>query len=263
MSTLSEEQLAAVLRRAVADPVDVPDRAAAVRRRAGRHRRRRVAGGTAVLAAALAVAAPALLTVGRNGGSSGHGNPQVAGTAPAGVARVIPAGLRRPLALPVLRPGEACPVSPSRRFPAGGGFSDPFTAVGAGPVYLAGGSSISFEYPPAKGSAFAGSAWSGQKALWVVDASYTGPVLLRGAQLDGNHKLRFEHSLDAIGHTGFYDTKPYPEVAYPGTTTAAGSGPIRTYPSAVGLQAPGCYAIQADGTSFSALIVFTAQLTRR
>lgn len=263
MSTLTEEQLTEVLHRAVPDPVEVADRAGAVRRRAGRYRRRRALGGTAVLALVAAVATPAVLSTTRNTGAAGTtaSTPTVR-TSPARTTGTVAATLRRPLALPALRAGQACPVSRSRRFPAGGGFSDPFTAVGAGPVYLAGGSTVRLDYPAPANSSYANSSWSGQKVIWVVDPSYTGALLLRGGQLDGTHQLRFDHYLGAIGHSdnALDDTRPYADLAYPAAASTAGSRPgIRTYPSAVRLQAPGCYAIQVDGTTFSARIVFTAR----
>lgn len=269
MSTLSEQELAAVLHGAVGEPVDAPGRAAVVRRRARRMRWRRIAM-TSVVLVAVTVAMPAVLSLRpsaspRTADSGGtpttmpSGSPQsgVCSTATGCPVSTIPSELRRRLALPVLRAGAACPVSASRRFPAGGGFSGSFEGVGEGPVYLTGGPIVSFDYPPTKDSGYAGSDWGGQKVIWAVDPNYSGPLLLRGAQIDGRKQLRFDHYLGAIGYAGDAgDGKPYVELAYP-----EGGPGLRTYPSAVRLQGPGCYVIQVDGIGFTSKIVFRARVT--
>lgn len=268
MSVLSEHELSAALHRAVPEPIDTPGRAGQVRRRARRLRWRRLAMTSTVLLA-LGLALPTLRASWPSGSPGAAtnvgarttfapGSPQSRNCPRRGCpADTIPAELRRPLTLPVLPAGARCPLSAARRFAPGGGFSKSFTAVGEGPVYLTGGPLVSFDYPPARDSAYAGSGWGGQKVIWAVDATYTGPLLLRGGQIDGGNQLRFDHYLGAVGYVGGAgDGKPYPELAYPQAPPG-----LRTYPSAVRMQAPGCYAIQVDGTTFSSTIVFKAQLT--
>jgi hypothetical protein len=171
-------------------------------------------------------------------------------------AEKVVAPLRRPLHLPKLTAGEACPVSTTRELPQGGGFTGPITATGPGPVYMANPSTISFDYPPTGDSSYQGSNWGGQKVIWAIDSSYLGPLLLRGARLDGPQELRFDHYLDAYGAGD--GNGAFPELAYPAQEVKS----LRTPPSAVRMQAAGCYAIQVDGTSFSEIIVFRAELTR-
>jgi hypothetical protein len=165
----------------------------------------------------------------------------------------VPGSLRRPLHLPTLASGGECPASDphsiSKQF---GG------ALGRGPVYpiipftkgVPG--DLAFEYPPSKLSIFAGSDWGGQKVLWVIRRTYTGPVLIRGRQLDGPHALGFD------GESRAYSELQIP----PGTGAEEGNpGGWGGTTSEVRLKAPGCYAFQIDGTTFSSVVVFRAILS--
>jgi hypothetical protein len=91
--------------------------------------------------------------------------------------------------------------------------------------------------------------------IWSIDAGYTGPLLLRGARIDGEGGLRFDHYLNALGTQG--GGTAYPELAYP---ALEGVSVVRTHPSALRMRVPGCYAVQVDGTTFSEIIVFRAEL---
>jgi hypothetical protein len=161
------------------------------------------------------------------------------------------AKLHRPLHMPAVAPGAPCPVSGVGRanfakYGVGKG-------IGPGPAYPIGfeqpGSVLHFAYPPDPATEFAGSVWSGQKVLWFVFPSYRGPLLIRGRRLDAPDVLRFERGkvpstemrIPAVGRGG------YPQ----------GQGQ-RDRASYTRLRAPGCYAYQIDGTSFSRVIVFTA-----
>jgi hypothetical protein len=73
---------------------------------------------------------------------------------------------------------------------------------------------------------------------------YRGPVLIRGGRLDQAGRLRFD-----------WGNVPPLELRIP--KVASGD---RGRPSFTRLRAPGCYAYQIDGTSFSRVIVFQAVL---
>jgi hypothetical protein len=100
---------------------------------------------------------------------------------------------------------------------------------------------------------FNSQSWAGQKVLWLVLPSYRGPVLIRGARLDGNSTVRFQSG-----------NVPPRQLAIPtstrggqptGMTPPAGT---RYVPSYTRLRGPGCYAYQIDGITFSRVIVFRA-----
>jgi hypothetical protein len=154
------------------------------------------------------------------------------------------AKLRRPLHIPHIAPGSPCPVTPARHVSTMFG-----PAQGPGPVYPVGSfPTLTFIYPPQPDQVWYGSKWSGQKVLWIARPSYRGPILIRGRQLDGSHGLRFEGGPD-----------PARELRY---AAGVGSGfrGWRAMPSYTRLRAPGCYAWQVDGTTFSKVIVFHAVL---
>jgi hypothetical protein len=93
--------------------------------------------------------------------------------------------------------------------------------------------------------------WAGQKVLWFVRPSYRGPMLIRGARIDGPGRVRFERgnvpplSLRISRHV----------LAQPGSVVPDGS---RYLPSYTRVKGSGCYAYQIDGTSFSRVVVFRA-----
>jgi hypothetical protein len=149
--------------------------------------------------------------------------------------------------------GAHCPVSTARRTAT---FVGPL--AGSGPVYpvLPSDGELNFIYPPppAGQSGFAGSEWGGQKVLWVAAPRYTGPVLIRGRQLDGPH---------AVGFGG--DRVPADEMQLLAAGAVSPGEPSgwREWPSYTRLRAGGCYAYQVDGANFSTVIVVHATPTPR
>jgi hypothetical protein len=151
--------------------------------------------------------------------------------------------LRRPMNLPSVAPGAACPVS---------GLDETFDfgkygvakGVGPGPAWPVGlaqpGSVLKFEYPPSKNSAFYGSEWSGNKVLWFVSPAVVSPVLIRGRRLDAHDVLRFEWGTVRATELHLEGERP-------------------DHPSFTRLRAAGCYAYQIDGSSFTYTVVFRAE----
>jgi hypothetical protein len=150
--------------------------------------------------------------------------------------------LHRPLHIPRIEPGAACPLSA----PTSVDLGQEGTRLlrGRGPAYptLKPDGTLDFIYPPLQTQEFYGSEWSGQKVLWWVSGRYHGPVLIRGRQLDGPNLLRFDRG----------DPLPPSEIRIP-----PGKG-VRNRASYTRLRAAGCYAYQIDGTTFSRIIVFEA-----
>jgi hypothetical protein len=148
----------------------------------------------------------------------------------------------RPMRLPTLSPGSACPVT---------SISNAHLAIGSprgGPIFYLGG-------PNPKG----GFPWN--KTIYALIGA-RGPVLLRGARLDGSGTLKFDGepaNLSEAGETlssaGGVTRTFYRSVLSPGATQPDGSTAdvFYLYPSS-----PGCYALQADGNNFEAIVVFIA-----
>jgi hypothetical protein len=150
--------------------------------------------------------------------------------------------LQRPMKVPSVADGAACPTSAANGSLSRIGFTG--IAWGPGPAYpvLAPDRPVlRYLDPIPPQSLIFGSAWFGNKVLWAVDrASYRGPILIRGRQLDGPNKVRFGPA-----------SVPAPELRLRPTGTG--------YPSFTRVRAPGCYAYQVDGLGFSYTIVFEAR----
>jgi hypothetical protein len=154
--------------------------------------------------------------------------------------------LYRPLEIPRLAQGSTCPVSavassvPWERFGIASG-------LGRGPAYpVLGGDTLELRAP----ESFESRRWGGQKVFWFVLPRYRGPVLIRGRQLDGPYRVRFQNG----------DVPPAELRIAPGQSVYWSGQPDRSRgaPSYTRLRAPGCYGYQIDGTSFSRVIVFRA-----
>jgi hypothetical protein len=144
--------------------------------------------------------------------------------------------LRRPLKLPRVAPEAACPRSSST--PTAARVTWP---LGPGPVYPGLGS------PDGVASLkddLVQKGWFLHKTLWAISPRYRGPVLIRGARVDGSGALRFN----------FRRTRELKLHKLPRNAERR----WRYVPSHTDLRGPGCYAFQVDGSSFSLVIGFEA-----
>lgn len=158
--------------------------------------------------------------------------------------------LRRPLDLPRLDPGAACPVSgvdATVDWQAANIFGG--SGIGPGPVYPGLGWEPFLNAPADTGY---GGPWHGQKVFWYVLPAYDGPVLIRGRRLDGPEWMRFDEGRLPAAKLRIE----------PGETVSWDGQPVgsRGRPSAVRVRASGCYGVQVDGTSFSRTVVFEVRL---
>jgi hypothetical protein len=102
-------------------------------------------------------------------------------------------------------------------------------------------------------------AWGTASVAWVISLDYGGPVLVRGRQLDGHNPLRFNGGLAQPGSRSDPSKAPLlTELALTPTYGLDGI-PWSEQIAYTRVRAPGCYAYQIDGLSFSAAIVFRAE----
>lgn len=160
---------------------------------------------------------------------------------------------QRPLRVPHLTPGAACPVTPTQP-----GISPDFgDAVGNSPVYVIGMTRGIFSYGPAMAFGDPTNPWGGGKVIWQIKPEYQGLVLIRGQQVDGTHALRFNGGMD-FTPTNALGTEPLlKELHLKGGNATPPSWP--TWDTYTRVQASGCYAYQVDGATFTYVIVFQAQ----
>jgi hypothetical protein len=173
------------------------------------------------------------------GCSSGPNTAAVSASPPAGVVSPL---LARPLHLPRISSGAVCPTSP---------ISSVHTSISTprgGPPFFLGGPD------PQGGFAF-------NKFVYALIGA-SGPVLLRGARIDGKGTLLFADQPADLRDVGDVVTQPggetrafYTAVLDPGAVQGNGSiaGTFYLYPATAG-----CYAVQADGNGFEEIVILPA-----
>ncbi len=162
--------------------------------------------------------------------------------------------LARPLKLQAVPAGAACPATPGRAFTGGVG-----PGLGSGPAYAVGPGSGAGElrYLPPITFGMRGRGWGGQRVAWYVEPEYQGPVVIRGHQLDGPNAVGFMGGLDE--QTGTTDLSSAPILRQLRVVADSSYGaPWTGWVTYTRVRAPGCYAYQVDGLSFSEVIVFRA-----
>lgn len=150
----------------------------------------------------------------------------------------IPAVLKRPLHFPVLRRGQACPATAGSLVstPAFEGF-----ALGQGPVRPL--IAMSGDLRAGVTDMARASPWFAFKTDWFSVPSYQGPFVVRATQLGGSGQV-------AMGET----PNVGPLIMPPGPSVNDDKG-WRNAPGDTWVRAPGCYAWQVDGLTFSEVIV--------
>jgi hypothetical protein len=160
--------------------------------------------------------------------------------------------LRRPVRLPTLERGAACPKTagtPSAQLTPdlccialGVG---PIRPILAGPIVYHPGASRGphsivhyVNQPKTK--------WHAIKTLWMAPIDYKDNVLVRGDQIDGPHQVRFGP---------WKPRRTELHLRMPGGPL---SGGWQHWTSAIRLWAPGCYALQMDAPGFTHRIIFEA-----
>lgn len=153
----------------------------------------------------------------------------------------------QPLHLPKLAPGAACPVTASRQHIT----PDHQYATGTGPVYLVGEALTNPIIFLDASSSDPGSSWRISKVFWEISASYTGPALIRGAQINGTHLIGFNGGL-VQSRGNAQGTEP---ILHELRLLGDAQREWKTYLTFVRIQHAGCYALQIDGYGFSEDII--------
>ena len=161
---------------------------------------------------------------------------------PGGAESAFVALGRIPLKLPRLERGQSCPLSKlSQPGPHLG------MGLGGGPVYLFNGETVR------------SNPHHSNKVVWAADPSYSGPIRIRGGQIDGIGQLLFDSfdnrwrgaPVKTVDGSGLV-----PEMDLLESHSAFPNVPAswRMWPSGTYVPTPGCYAWQVDGLGFTELI---------
>jgi hypothetical protein len=167
---------------------------------------------------------------------------------------------QRPLSLPVLRPGDRCPMTKGSRESVPRApyiFCSGCFWFGEGPVYLA----LSFHDGSSDDATFSLDSVPNEnrsyraKTPWVSKPDYLGPILIRGRRLDGKsgNKLRF-------GASG-----PKPNEKLLLDSPSAGKEPTHWsfWPTSMYMPGPGCYGVQINTLQGTHIVVFSATAATR
>ena len=163
---------------------------------------------------------------------------------------------QRPLHLPALAPGAPCPKAQGQQVnPAYG------PALGDGPAYPLGfgEQGILQMYAPGSVTSQYWQQWSGARTPWIIAPASTGPILVRGGQIDGSHGMKF--SGGAAPHGDYLRDPALPELKLQGGMNIDNAGWSVWLSTYTRVQVPGCYAFQVDGLNFSYTIVFQAVMS--
>ena len=145
----------------------------------------------------------------------------------------------RPVNLPTVAPGAACPANTTHEV---NGFT---MALGDGPVYPVGfGPDGVYHY----NGTIEDGGWLYLKVLWTADTAYKGQALVRGGRIDAPGEVRFERGAD-----------PATELQLAQETALSNPGSWPNWPTYTRIKGPGCYAYQIDGTNFTKTVVFRAE----
>lgn len=172
---------------------------------------------------------------------------------PSDIVRPIPAAATPPdpwvqlASRAIVRPPATsqCAVATESDYtPSVGGQT--WTVLGDGPAYPA--QRAQLRHPA--GSGYLGiDGRSYRKTVWLVDATYQGPVLVRGTRLEDGAPLHFDDG----AATPPVELRIAPNVSVTGVAVPGGH---RDRPSSFSVPGPGCYAYQIDGVGFTKHIVF-------
>jgi hypothetical protein len=158
----------------------------------------------------------------------------------------VPKTLWRPLALPAVAGGAACPVS-SRH----AAVPRMAPVLGEGPVYFAAGAYNADDRATmdarTSGPFAEGTGWGLAKTPLMMKKRLKQPLLVRGARIDASGVLGFS---GGAGH------RPFVAMQLAATRPSLSVGSFKGYGVNTWALTGGCYAIQVDGRTFSRVIVF-------
>lgn len=174
---------------------------------------------------------------------SGTGSPTTSATpltsaagTPDWMASINWDGLRQPLELPVLAPGNPCPVTSASTTEVAR-----FTVLGSGPIYPWGSGRVSLA------DLFLVERVYRLKVLWMIDFErYDGPALIRGRQIGGPSEALVFYGRDQDGSA---------ELRLGLEGWVSGGSGLREFNSGTGFPGAGCFAYQVDGIELQETIV--------
>lgn len=181
--------------------------------------------------------------------SSGNGSTEQAGTELTTTTAELDstALAARPLSVPSIGSGQPCPLTQDITVVS----ADLGPMAGTGPGRLVG---IQIGQPLDVFGPYDG--WFEAKMLWALKADWSGPVLVRGWQLDGGGRVRFANNTTPPTDHLLLEPDAAAAVLKAGVTTKLLDGGWYGLPGTALFEATGCVAIQVDCAAGTSVVVF-------
>ncbi|HEU5349698.1 MAG TPA: hypothetical protein VFU63_13890 [Ktedonobacterales bacterium] len=163
---------------------------------------------------------------------------------------------QRPLHLPALSKGEACPVTPLTHTVIQ---LRPVTGIGNGTVFATTQNmdADGVQRPVRSDFFHLASTYRGELVTWYVRLPDVEPVLIRGAQLDGPHTLLFDGGIEQPNFDrNFMGGRTLPQLLI--SSNPSHGSPVASWTTVTRVASSGCYAYQIDTPSKTVVLVFRA-----
>ena len=164
----------------------------------------------------------------------------------------------RPLHLPTVKPGAACPVTPVTKLVIQ---LQTVTGMGDATIFVSS-SNVDKEgvqHPQPGDFAHLASTYRGLLATWYIRLPEVEPVLIRGAQLDGPDVVRFDGGIEQPKFTdNLLNGRTLTELLI--ASNPSHDAPVTSWTTVTRIAASGCYAYQIDTPARSAVLVFRADV---
>lgn len=164
----------------------------------------------------------------------------------------------RPLRLPTVKPGAACPVTPVTKLLIQ---LQTVTGMGDATIFVSS-SNIDkngVQHPQAGDFTHLASTYRGVLATWYVRLPEVEPVLIRGAQLDGPEIVRFDGGIEQPKFAdNLLNGRTLPELLI--ASNPSHDAPVTSWTTITRIASTGCYAYQIDTPASSTVLVFRADV---
>ena len=163
---------------------------------------------------------------------------------------------QRPLRLPTVASGAACPVTPLSQITVR---LRTIKGIGDSTIFSAAQNMDEQGVLRAVRSSFFHYAadFRGVLVTWYIRLPDVEPIYIRGAQLDGKHILRFDGGIEQPNYSrNLLGGSTLPQLLI--SSTPKQGSPVATWSSITRIQSSGCYAYQVDTPSKSMVLVFKA-----
>lgn len=163
---------------------------------------------------------------------------------------------QRPLHLPTLATGEACPVTPLSQAVIN---QRHVTGIGNGTIFVTTQNmDADGVQRPVRSDFFRlANTYRGELVTWYLRLPQPESVLIRGAQLDGPHVLLFDGGIEQPNfNRNFMGGRTLPQLLISNNPTQG--SPVASWTTATRIASSGCYAYQIDTSSSTLMLVFKA-----